>query len=254
MNTSLLTPLAGAHNADVSEMAVSAVADRTADTIIRLGDLTGSGEWGSLEWTAPEASAAFSRRDVHLPGFAAAVSAVRARGFEPFIRPVGGRLAVYHDGALVLDLLGRSSDPRPGTTSRFALASEAIARGLRRLGVDARVGELPGEYCPGRWTIHGHGRTKLVGTGQRLTRSAYLFTAVIVVGDAAPLREAMTEAYRCLGLHLDPRTVGSVSQYVPGVRLDEVVDSVGAALAEIVPLDGPDLASRRRFLDPWDPR
>lgn len=254
MNTSLLTPLAGAYNAHASEMAVSAVADRTADTIIRLRELAESSEWGALEWTSPGPSAAFSRRDVHLPGFAAAVSAVRARGFEPFIRPVGGRLAVYHGGALVLDLVGRSSDPRPGTTSRFQLASEAIARGLRRLGVDARVGELAGEYCPGRWSINGHGRSKLVGTGQRLTRSAYLFTAVIVVGDAAPLREAMTDAYRCLDLPLDPRTVGSIAEYVPGVRLDEVIDTVGAALAEMVPLDGPDLMSRRRLLDPWDPR
>lgn len=254
MNTSLLTPLSDAHHAEEGEMAVSAVADRTADTIIRLVDLTDSGEWGSLEWTSPRPSAAFSRRDVHLPGFASAVSAVRARGFEPFIRPVGGRLAVYHEGALVLDLVGRSSDPRPGTTTRFQLASEAIARGLRRLGVDARVGEIPGEYCPGRWSINGHGRSKLVGTGQRLTRSAYLFTAVIVVGDAEPLREAMADAYRCLELPLDPRTVGSVSEYVPGVRLDEVVDAVGGALAEIVPLDGPDLMSCRRLLDPWDPR
>ena len=41
---------------------------------------------------------------------AEAVAAVQRHGFDPFIRPVGGRLAAYHHGALVLDLLVRCDD------------------------------------------------------------------------------------------------------------------------------------------------
>ena len=203
------------------------VADRTAATVARLREIAQGDAWGVLEWSNPA---------------------------EPFIRPVGGRLAAYHHGALVLDLLVRCDDPRPGTTERFRTVSAALARGLSRLGVDARVGELAGEYCPGDWSVHAGGRHKLVGTGQRLVRDAFLFTAVVVVGDPQPLADAMAEAYDCMGLPLDPRTVGSVAQDVPGVTLSDVEDVLGAALAEVVPASGPDLVGTRVLTEAWDPR
>ena len=230
------------------------VADRTAATVARLREIAQGDAWGVLEWSNPTASAAFSRRDTSAPGFGDAVEAVQRHGFEPFIRPVGGRLAAYHHGALVLDLLVRCEDPRPGTTERFRAVSTALAQGLRTLGVDAHVGELAGEYCPGDWSVHAGGRHKLIGTGQRLVRDAFLFTAVIVVGDPRPLADAMAEAYDCMGLHLDPRTVGSVAQDVPGVTLADVEDVLGAALAQTLPLSGPDLVAGRLLTEAWDPR
>ena len=254
MRTSTLTPPAPAHNAGGEGAAVPDVVDRAPGTTARLRGLAESGSPGALEWTCPGPSAAFSRRDAALPGFDRAVASVRARGYEPFVRPVGGRLAVYGEGSLVLDVVTRSGDPRPGTTTRFRLMSEAISTGLRRLGVDARVGEVPGEYCPGEWSVNAQGRVKLVGTGQRLTRDALLVTAVIVVGHHEPLAEAMTDAYSHLGHALDPRTVGSVSAFVPGVTLSDVTDAVGDALAETMSLDHPDLVGGRRLLEPWDPR
>lgn len=254
MRTSTLMPPAPAHNAGREGAAVPDVVDRAPGTTARLRGLAESGSPGALEWTCPGPSAAFSRRDAALPGFAGAVAAVRARGYEPFVRPVGGRLAVYGEGSLVLDVVTSSEDPRPGTTTRFRLVSEAIATGLRRLGVDARVGEVPGEYCPGEWSVNAQGRVKLVGTGQRLTRDALLVTAVIVVGHHEPLAEAMAAAYAHLGHTLDPRTVGSVSSFVSGVTLADVTEAVGDALAETMPLDSPDLVGGRLLLEPWDPR
>jgi len=230
------------------------VVDRAPGTTARLRELADSGSLGRLDWIQPEPSAAFSRRDAALPGFPQAVASVRARGFEPFVRPVGGRLAVYGEGSLVLDIVVGSADPRPGTTARFRLVSEAIATGLRRLGVDARVGEVPGEYCPGEWSVNAQGRVKLVGTGQRLTRHALLLTAVIVVGHHEPLADAMTEAYHHLGHALDPRTIGSVATFVPGVTLSDVTDAVGDALAETIPLDRADLSAGRMLTQAWDPR
>lgn len=229
-------------------------ADRTAVAISRLNEIAASRGWGAQEWARPAPSAAFGRRDTHATGYADAVESVRARGFEPFVRPVGGRLAAYHDGCLVLDVLVRNPDPRPGTTARFRVFADAIADGLRRLGADARTGGVPGEYCPGDWSVNAGGTTKLVGTGQRLVREAVLVTAVIVVGDAEPLREAMAEAYAHLGLDLDPATVGAVSQAVPGVTLDDVEEEVGAALARVLPLTGPDIVGGRELVAPWDPR
>ena len=230
------------------------VEDRVPVTKRRLEAVAGGEAHGSLEWDRPSASAAFSRRDVSAPGFADAVRAMRARGFTPFVRPVGGRMAAYHHGALVIDLLVRDADPRAGTTARFRGLACALTVGLRRLGVDARVGAVPGEYCPGTWSVNAGGRHKLVGTGQRLAQGAVLVTAVIVVGDAEPLREAMTEAYDLLGLELDATTVGSVSDVVPGVTLDDVEQSLGAALAEALVLNEPDRLGARTLLAPWDLR
>ena len=242
--------------AHVDDLAVGMpfVDDRTPVALSRLAALVADGGPGRLEWHRPGPSAAFGRRDTLAPGFAAAVETARADGFEPFIRPVGGRLAAYHDGALVLDLLLRCDDPRTATTARFRVLAEVLTRGLRRLGVDARTGGVPGEYCPGQWSVNARGTTKLVGTGQRLVRDAVLLTAVVIVADPDPLGEVMGRAYADLGLSMDPRTVGSVSDEVPGVTLSEVEDALGEALAQILPLDGPDVAKGRVFVDKWDPR
>ena len=157
----------------------------------RLAAVVADGVSGRLEWHRPGPSAAFGRRNALAPGFACAVETARARGFEPFVRPVCGRLAAYHDGALVLDLLLRWDDPRAGTT-------------------------------------------KFVGSGQRLVRNAVLLTAV-VVSDAEPLREVMSSAYTDLGLSIDRRTVGSVSDEVPGVTRSDVEGVLGEVLAESLP-------------------
>ena len=241
---------------DVSShgIAADAVEDRVPGVRGRLEAVARGEGHGWLEWDRPKPSAAFSRRDVTSPGFVGATRAMRARGFAPFVRPVGGRLVAYHEGALVLDLLVRDSDPRAGTTARFRRVADALAVGLRRLGVDARVGGLPGEYCPGTWSVNAGGRHKLAGTGQRLAQGALLFSAVIVVADPQPLRDAMTEAYLLLGLDIDPTTVGSVSDDVPGVTLDDVEVTLGEALSEALDLEGPDLAGRRVLTVPWKPR
>ena len=232
----------------------AAVEDRVPEMQRHLVEVARGGAHGWLTWDRPAPSAAFSRRDVTAPGFDAAVAAMRARGFMPFVRPVGGRLATYDAGSLVLNLLVRDAEPREGTTMRFRTVAGALAVGLRRLGVDARVGGVPGEYCPGTWSVNAGGLRKLAGSGQRLAHGAVLVTAVIVVSGAAPLREAMTEAYGLLGLELDPSTVGAVSDDVPGVTLDDVEGSVGQALAEVLGLEAPDPAGARGFRTAWPAR
>ena len=55
---------------------------------------------------------------------------------------------------------------------------------FRRLGVDARVGEIPGEYCPGAYSVNARGVKKLMGVGQRLVPSAAHVGGVVVVNGA----------------------------------------------------------------------
>lgn len=176
-------------------------------------------------------TAAFSRRDALLPGYAHAVAVAEAAGFEPVVRPVGGHLAVYDPGSVVLHLWNRHPDPRRDPRQRFAAAASAIAAALGDLGVpDVRVGPVPGEYCDGMWSVNVAGRAKLVGTGQRLFRDGFLFSAVVMATASEPVREILASAYDALSLPFDPDTVGCVANEVPTVGVAEVVDHVAARL------------------------
>lgn len=230
-----MTAAFGAH-----DVAVVRGAPRTADADValvaaKLAALRVGGR-AELNLTQPLSTAAFSRRDSLLPGYASAQDAVLARGFSPVIRPVGGHLAVYDAGALVLHLWAPHPEARVQIRHRFELFGAAVVQGLRRLGVDARLGPVPGEYCDGEFSVNDSGRAKLVGTGQRITRAGFLFSAVVMVQDAGPAREALTAAYASLGLTFDPRTVGCVADRVPGVTSEEVCEELIAALGGVVPL------------------
>jgi len=185
----------------------------------------------------PAPTVAFGQRDANLPGFAAAVERCRALGFEPLVRKAGGRAAAYHEGCLVLDHVEPHEDAIMGAKSRFALFGNLLAGALRDAGLEAGVGEIPGEYCPGEFSVHGADpgdpghRVKLVGTAQRVVSGAWLFSSVIVVQDSAPLRRVLTEAYAALGLDWDPATAGAADDLVPSLGIDAVEAAVRRAYA-----------------------
>jgi len=222
---------------DASVHAPLAAAD---DAARRLALLTEVGEGRSpqlVRLLRPAPTAAFSRRDALLPGFAAAQEAARAHGFAPVVRPVGGRMAPYHPDTLVIDVIGRSDDPRRGMTERFEVVADVLVDVLSGLGLDARAGELPREYCPGQHSVHvmtpglPPGATKVAGTAQRQTRRAYLVSALLVVDGSAELRAVTTDVYAALGLDLDPATVGAVADHAAGVTPQEVAAALVPALA-----------------------
>jgi octanoyl-[GcvH]:protein N-octanoyltransferase len=175
---------------------------------------------------------AFGRQDAASPGFPAAVEAARAAGFEPVVRLAGGRAAVYHQGTIALTQA--IPDPRPAarTHARFAELAELIAAALRRLGVDARVGEVPGEYCPGAWSVNARGRSKLVGIGQRIISGGAHLGVVIVVRDSTAVREVLVPVYEALGLEWDPATAGSVEDELGPTELATVEEAILGELAD----------------------
>lgn len=188
-----------------------------------------------LRFARCRATAAFSRRDTLLPGYAEAVDLVRERGFEPVVRPVGGRLAVYDEGSVVLHCTAGHPDPRLHVTRRFEVFAGLVADVLSDLGVpDVRIGRVPGEYCEGDWSVNAGGRAKLAGTGQRLNRRGYLFSAVLTVTGADRLRAVLVDAYRVLGLDLRPESVGAVQSWYPGIAVAEVEDRLAARFVDLV--------------------
>jgi lipoate-protein ligase A len=185
--------------------------------------------------TAP--TVAFSGRDCATPGIREAAAAAATAGFAAVRRGPGGRAAAYHRGALCLDHVS-AEDGRSDIRARFVGFGGLLVDALRAVGTDARLGPVPGEYCPGEFSINdGHGH-KLVGTAQRLVRGAWLFGTVVLVTGAEPVRSVLLDTYRALGLDWNPATVGAVEDTVPGVTVADVQRAVLEAYArwgELVP-------------------
>lgn len=196
---------------------------------------------------------AFGRRDTLRPGFPAAVDVVRAAGFTPLVRAPGGRAVAYTEDSLVVDHIGTAPDSLSGMDERFRGYAQLWSEVLREYGVRARVGAVPGEYCPGAFSVNARGRVKLVGTAQRVIRGAWLFSAVAVFGGDEAVRPVLAEVYRALEEPFDGASVGSIRGEAPGTSLDSFERSVIAAYDRrfgLVPgeLDGTVLA-RARELD-----
>lgn len=192
----------------------------------------------TLRLYTPHPTMAFGQRDTRLDGFDAAHAASFAHGFEPVVRKAGGRAAAYHEGTLIVDHIEPAREAMVGHRHRFEVFGELYAGVLAGLGVDAHVGEIPGEYCPGEFSVHGVPRTttasrlKLVGTAQRVVAGAWLFSSVFVVSDAAPIRAVLTDVYRALGLPFDPATAGAADDLVPGLTVAAVEEALLAMYAQ----------------------
>jgi octanoyl-[GcvH]:protein N-octanoyltransferase len=177
----------------------------------------------------------FGRRDTRLPGFPRAVEAARAAGFAPTVRATGGRAVAYTSAALVVDHVRHEPGPTGGQDARFAEFGKRFVDLFRGYGIDARLGAVPGEYCPGAHSVNARGVEKLVGTAQRMVPGAWLFSSLVVVGDEDRLRPVLTEVYRCLGQDFDEGSVGSLSREAPGLD----IDSVEAAVVDAYRAGGP---------------
>jgi lipoate-protein ligase A len=161
---------------------------------------------------------AFGRQDTLSPGYGAAVRAARQAGCVPVERLAGG----FHRGSLAFSWAIPTAEPRAGIHARFAALADLMAAAFRSLGLDARVGEVSGEYCPGAYSVNLGGRLKVMGVGQRLVRGAAHLGGVVVVRDAARLRRILIPVYRALELEWHPETAGAISDALPDIELDTV--------------------------------
>ncbi len=173
---------------------------------------------------------AFGVRDTARPAYPAAVAAARQEGFSPVERLAGGRAAVFHEHTLAFAWAIPDSEPRRSIRARFEELGRIVVKALAGLGVDARIGEVPGEYCPGEHSVNAGGRRKLMGVGQRLVAGAAHVGGVVVVDRADLVNRVLLPVYRCLGYEWDPAATGSVAAEVPAT-VDTVAEALVAALA-----------------------
>lgn len=197
-----------------------------------------AGDRGSLlRLYRPDPTLAFGQRDVRLEGYQAARDFARQQGFAPLVRKAGGRAAAYHRGTLIVDHIEPETEAVMRQQQRFEVFAQVYAAAFQRVGVNAQVGPIEGEYCLGDHSVHGtpdaasprNHPVKLVGTAQRVVSGAWLFSSVFVVEDSASLRAVLDGVYQAMGIPMDPNTVGAANDLVAEVTTEAFM---GALLEE----------------------
>ena len=216
---------------------------------------------------------AFGRLDRLRPGYRRAVELARAHGYEPIERLAGGRAAVFHEGTIsfshTVPTAGGPGAYR-GTRERFAAMAETMAAALSTLSVDARIGEVSGEYCPGEFSVNARGVSKLAGIGQRVLVGGAHVGGVIVVRGAGRIRTVLEPIYEALELDWQPATTGSIAQElgdddetIPNDRPDPLIERTITALRTtlerthgLIPttLDDATLAQAKELAPTYQPR
>lgn len=169
----------------------------------------------SVRVLRPEPTVAFGRLDRLRPGYADAKEAAHRHGFAVLEREPGGHAAAYGAGSLVVEQEGPGG--LDGIHRRFERSAATLVAALRGLGVDARLGPVPGEYCPGDYSVNVAGRAKIAGFAQRVRGQRYLIGINVTVDDADPVRAVLTDVYTALDLPFGPATVGQVGLPVEAV-------------------------------------
>ena len=195
-----------------------------------------------LHRTAP--ILAFGRLDKLRPGYGRAVEIARAHGYEPIERMAGGRAAVFHEGTLSFSIATREQGANAGTRARFESMATTIATALASFGADARVGEVPGEYCPGEFSVNARAATKLAGIGQRVITGGAHVGGVVVVRGAGRIRSVLEPIYAALELDWIPATTGSLAaeigeddETLPADEPDPLIERVSGALRTTLATD-----------------
>jgi octanoyl-[GcvH]:protein N-octanoyltransferase len=210
-----------------------------------------TGELGAtVRLYRPGPTLAFGRLDALRPGFRRAGAAARAHGLEPVVRLAGGHAAAYDADSLIYEEIAPQRDVTAALHERFRDGAALLAGALDGLGVDARVGEIPGEYCAGAYTVSASGRLKLVGVAQRAVRGAALLTAFVLVGGGDRVRAALVDVYEALELAWDPQTAGALDDVLPGASIaavEEALLAAGGRELTVATLDDSTLELARRL-------
>lgn len=183
----------------------------------------------ALRLFRPGPTVAFGRQDALRPGFGEACRRARARGYTPVIRPAGGHAAVYDAGSVIVEQVSAEHDATARLQQRFATLAEHLRAGLAALGADVRIGELPGEYCPGAYSLNLGGELKVAGIAQRVVRHGALTTATVTATGGAELRATVAAVYAALALDVDVSVAGAVDEVLPGITAGAVLDAIHAA-------------------------
>ena len=184
----------------------------------------------SLRLYCPDDALLFSSLDARRPGYGRALELARGAGFEPVVRLAGGHAAVFLESSLAFAWASADPDAPLHIRPRFERLAGWIVMALQRLGLDARLGELAGEYCPGEFSVNLAGRSKVMGVGQRVIRGGAHVGGVITIADTDRLRKVLVPIYAALELEFRPETAGGIADFDPSVCAEDVASAIEKVL------------------------
>jgi lipoate-protein ligase A len=164
-------------------------------------------------WRPLRAALSVGRLDARHPRLAEVLALARAAGVTPVRRLAGGHAATLDPGSLCLGW----AQPHPRleeSGTRYELIAETIAEALGALGVTSSLGESPGEWCPGAWSVQGPAG-KLAGLAQRVISGAAWCEALIVIHASPELRVLARQVHRVLGLEWSESAQGELAALLP---------------------------------------
>ena len=188
-----------------------------------------SGE--SLRLYAPDNALLFSSLDSRRPGYPRAVALAREAGFEPVIRLAGGHAAVFLETSVAFAWASAEPDAHLRINPRFEQLTRWVVAALESFGLDARVGEVEGEYCPGEFSVNLEGRVKVMGVGQRVIRGGAHVGGVLTIAQSEPLREVLIPIYEALELEFRPETAGGVADFDASLTSERMIEALIAAVS-----------------------
>ena len=183
----------------------------------------------ALLWTSSRYVGA-THPETRLSGFDEAARLAEGAGFPVLIRNSGGGAVAANEGSISFSLTLPVEDLRHGLYERYTEGADLIVAALSKLGVEAKAGEVEGEFCPGAYSVRtgGYWGTKVAGLAQRVTRRAARMEALVLVTKTAELRGVLERFYGALGL---PFRAGSVAD-LRSASVPEAIEAFAEALRE----------------------
>ena len=182
----------------------------------------------------PAPTVAFSGLESRLSGFLDAVGEAAAFAFEPVVRPAGGRMVALDQNWIILDIITPEIEKTFSNREIYLDYGAEIVNVLREFGIDANLGPVDGEYCPGDYSINARGKIKLVGTAQRVRRGARLFSACMPISISYSVATLFERVNATLGLEWNPETLGGLNDEAPQITADVLEEKLVEAFAPLV--------------------
>jgi octanoyl-[GcvH]:protein N-octanoyltransferase len=188
-----------------------------------------------------------TRRDTFRPGFEEAVRAAGGMGYPVLVRSAGGGATAADRGTFGFSIIRPADENESGRgiRERYDEAADFVLGAFSRLGVEAEVGEVRDEFCPGDHSIRVGDRKdgmKVVGIAQRITRRATSVGGIVLVEGERGLARVLGRVYGAMRLPFRPGSVGSLRRAGYEVGTQDVIEAFAAEAERVygavrVPID-----------------
>ena len=171
-----------------------------------------------------------TRRDTFRPGFEDAVRAAGEMGYPVLVRSSGGGATAADRGTFGFSIIrpADENESRRGIRERYDEAAAFVLAAFSRLGVEAEVGEVRDEFCPGDHSIRVGDREdgmKIVGIAQRITRRATSVGGIVLVEGERELARVLGRVYGAMRLPFRSGSVGSLRRAGYEVGTQDVIEA-----------------------------